>query len=43
MLLISVKLLAKYVIIIYVRRLNRSRFKVASKAKFPAGLGVKNG
>ena len=27
MLLISVKLLAKYVIIIYVRRLNRSRFK----------------
>ena len=32
-----------YVIIIYVRRLNRSRFKVASKVKFPAGLGVKNG
>ena len=43
MLLILVKLFAKYVIIIYVRRLNRRRFKVASKAKFPVGLGGKNG
>ena len=47
--LISVKLLTKYVIIICalgtqkVRRLNQSRSKVAPKAKFPSGLGEKNG
>jgi len=48
--LISVKLLAKYVIIIYTLgkahgafRLNQNRSKVAPKAKFPAGLGGKNG
>ena len=45
----SVKLLTKYVIIIYalrfgkrkVRRLNQSRSRVAPKTKFPAGLGEK--
>ena len=50
--LISVKLLTKYVMIIYlcirfrtwkVRRLNQSRSKVAPKVKFPAGLGEQNG
>ena len=47
--LISVKLLTKYVLIICalgtqkVRRLNQSRSKVAPKAKFPSGLGEKNG
>ena len=49
--LILVKLLAKYVIIIYalgsvhekVRRLNQSRSKVVPQSKFPAGLDVKNG
>ena len=25
------------------QRLNKSRFKVAAKAKFPTGLGEKNG
>ena len=48
--LISVKLLTRYVTLRYVRFgtrkvrcLNISRFKVAPKTKFPAGPGVKNG
>ena len=46
---ISVKLLTKYVIMIYpllavhVRRLNQSRPKVDPKSKCLAGLGGKNG
>ena len=43
--LISVKLLTKYVIMIYALGLvhDQSHFKVAPKAKFLARLGKKNG
>ena len=45
--LISVKLLTKYVVIIYALCSVHEKFgvsiKVAPKAKFPAGLGEKNG